>query len=112
MALSARGLVGAAALQPPPEGRSYIGATVRPSVLPHIHYVADLLGFRSSSDFFRAAIAHFARDQRRRLTDAAGLQSLAELVTIADEISGRRASRRVTDSRCRQRSALHKMEAS
>jgi len=93
MARAAVGKVGVAVLQAPPEGRSYIGATVRPSVLPYVHHVADLLGFRSSSDFFRAAIVAFASDHRHCLTDAAAAESLAQLSTIVQDIPGRRASR-------------------
>lgn len=96
------GSAGVVAIQAPPEGRSYIGATVRPSVLPHIHLIADLLGFRSSSEFFRAAIAHFAASHQQRLADASAAESLAELASIAEEIPGRRASRLVTASERRQ----------
>lgn len=76
-----------------PEGRSYIGASVRPSTIPHIHHISDLLGFRSSSDFFRAAISWFANDQRQHLTDAAAAESLAQLKTIHEDAATRRASR-------------------
>lgn len=95
------GPVGAAVMQAPPEGRTYLGATIRPSALPHIHHVSDLLGFPSSSDFFRAAIAHFAAAHRHRLTDAAAAESLAVLVTIAEDVPRRRASRRMQQQEAR-----------
>jgi hypothetical protein len=90
-------------MQDRPEGRSYVGATVRPSVLPHIHFLADLLGFRSSSEFFRTAIAHYAAEHRHELTTAEAKDSLRELATIAEGIPGRKATRLVADAERRQR---------
>jgi hypothetical protein len=95
MASAAIGPVGVAVRQAPAEGRSYIGATIRPSIAAHIHYVSDALGYPSSSDFFRAAIAHFAETQKTLLTDAAAAESLAQLATITNEIRGRKATRLV-----------------
>jgi len=92
-------------MQDRPEGRSYVGATVPPSVLPHIHFLADLLGFRSSSEFVRTAIAFYAAEHCHELTTEEAKESLRELVTANAGVSGRKATRLVLDSERRQRGA-------
>jgi len=80
-------------MQNPPEGRTFIGASVRPSVLPHIHLISDLLGYRSSSDFFRAAVAHLANSQQHLLDNPAATESLEVLATLAQDMPSRVAAR-------------------
>ena len=89
MAHAATGQVGAAVMQPVPQGRTYIGATVRPAVLPHVHRITDLLGYPSSSKLIRAALARFVADHRHLLTEAGAAESLAEVVALAEDIPSR-----------------------
>ena len=82
---------------PSPEGRCYVGCTIRPQTLAHFNRVADLSGYRSSSDFLRAAIAAFAAAQQLQETDPdpALAESLAALASISENIRSRRAIRQV-----------------
>ena len=89
MAHAATGQVGAAVTKPVPQYRTYIGATVRPTVLPHLHRVTDLLGFPSSSKLMRVALARFVADHRHLLTEAGAAESLAEVVALAEDIPSR-----------------------